>query len=356
MAANFLTLKISDSRFSSYLWGDFSDSQKAIPVKSYNLGTPEESVTFEVCGNEEIAKPSFFKFIDSLFKVRSYVLILFPLFFILVKNASNTNLDIVSIVFATAAMKFLFGGLNIRNDVNDHLSGFDRVNLDLGQKPIRQGWISARDASRISNFCLLAGVLCGMPCVLLNPPLVYVVGSALVLALGGELVKKNSYKNRHIGEATLFALTGPLLVSGLQLSCGAPLDFEVLSFGILWGAGVLFLIQVNNFAHIMTSSQHGIQNTMTKLGFDLSQKFLIFCWSVFLFFWTAYQYNFHGDLSGWAATFVLYAYSVYLFRQLLHIKSPMGSGLRAVRSLAYKVFFSAVAIMFLQCLQRLGVS
>jgi 1,4-dihydroxy-2-naphthoate octaprenyltransferase len=348
MATQFATLKKTDPSFVNYLWGQFSQSEIAIPIKSYNLGTPEESVTFEIKKNTDIERPIFLILLASLIKVRSFIILLFPILYVLLLNFKSPTFDLLSFVFAMTSAVLLFAGLNVRNDVHDHVSGYDRVNIDSNTKPIRLGWITAKAASQISLVLIfIAGVLC-VPTLFLNPEVVWVILFSLGLFLIGRFAKNNSYKNQHFGELVLFMLTGPCLVIGFQLASGAVIDLQVLLFGVLWGLAILFLIQLNNFSHIMTSSQNGIRNTVTKLGFDLAPKFLVFCWVVFLVVWVTHQMLFFNKPWGVVSSASLVMASAWFFVKILNIKSPMGSGLNKARKSGYYLFLSTVTLLLLQ--------
>ncbi|AGH96322.1 UbiA family prenyltransferase [Pseudobdellovibrio exovorus] len=357
MATEYVTVKRSNNaEFLKYLWGRNSKDIRAVPVKTYNLGTPEESVTFELRKATEIQRPNLFKFIASLIKLRSFILILFPLFFVLTKNYVDDRLfDPISIVLASVGMLFLFSGLNIRNDIHDHISGFDRVNIDSSPKPLREGWITARQASWLSMALILVSAVVAFPAFVFQPELVRVLIVSSVLFFVGRFAKKNSYKHQHFGELILFLLAGPGLVSGYQVALGAGIDTEILCFGVLWGFAVLYLVQVNNFAHIMTSSQSKISNTITKLGFDLSQKFLLLMWGAFIVLWTAFHHYFGSRYWTIFGTMLLIFWSVPLFMKITDIKSPMGSGPRLVKRIAHQTFLAMVFIFFLQSLWVLWV-
>lgn len=351
MSTRYITLRQSDPRFSVYLWGRQTDALRAVPVKTYNLGTPEETVTFELKDRADIAPPGFFTFLAAFIKLRSFVLILFPLFYVLAKNyADQRFFDPLSMSFAAVAMLFMFAGLNIRNDINDHISGFDRVNMDSAPKPLRLGWISARRAALISNLCMAAAALLAFPVCLLQRELVRVLGVVLIFFFLGQFARNNSYKEQHFGEFILFLLMGPALVSGYQVALGAGIDTEVLCFGVLWGSVVLYLIQVNNFAHIMTSSQSGIRNTVTKLGFDLAQRFLLLFWGGVIVLWALFQYHFSGRYWTVLGTLLLVFWSIPLFLRISAIQSPIGSGPRMIRREARKAFLGLVFISLLQIL------
>ena len=349
MPTKYVTIKQSEPSFSDYLWGRTSETlpshQRPLPIKTYHLGTPEESITFEIQNSADIKRPHFLNMISSLIKLKSFSVILFPLFFTMTKNNININhFDFFSLSVAVVASLFLFAGLNIRNDIFDHISGFDRVNIDAQLKPIRQGWITATQASRVSLLLILTAAFLSLTILFYQPKLRLLVLLALSLFSVGRFAKNNSYKQQHLGEFILMVLVGPILVSGYQLAVGADIDFEVLSFGLLWGYIVFYLIQVNNFSHLMTSSQAGIQNTMTKLGFDRSQKFLLIAWTFFILFFSFFQFFYQSAFRLVLCFVFLILASVPLYKKIINIKSPMGSGLQLVRQTAHRVFVMMMMI------------
>lgn len=350
MPTQFVTVKKSQAEFADYLWGRTQNAgQRAIPVKTYSLGTPEESVTFELRNVADIVRPGFFSFFAALIKVNSFILILFPLFYVLYKNYSGAGyLNPFGILFAAVSAVLLFAGLNIRNDVYDHISGFDRVNIDLNRKPIKLGWISARKASQISlGFIVVAGLFAVLA-ALVQPKLGWIIAGALLLFLLGSFIRNNSYKQQHSGELILFVLAGPALAAGFHMAAGAAVDNEILNFGVLWGFVVLYLIQVNNFSHIMTSSQSGIKNSMTKLGFDLSQKFLISVWGVIIALNLVFHLNYFGSFMAIVNSAVLIAVSFPTMRKISNIKSPMGSGLQVIRRDVRRNFLVLIGLFLLE--------
>lgn len=351
MPTQYVTVKKSQPEFSDYLWGrvennhkyPLHNNQRAIPVKTYYLGTAEESVTFELKNVFEITKPGIFVFLASLIKLNSFVLILFPLFYVLAKNYENGGyLNPVGILFAAISSVFLFAGLNIRNDVYDHISGFDRVNLDLNKKPIRMGWVSAQRASQISLMLIISAGLLALLAARVQPKLVWVIVPAVILFFLGSFAKNNSYKQQHSGEIILFILIGPALATGFQVAAGFAIDGEILNFGALWGFAVFYLIQVNNFSHIMTSSQSGIQNTMTKLGFDWSQKFLISAWIFFIAGMMMFHFNYSTGYWAVISTVLLLSCSLPTLLKVSNIKSPMGSGLQVIRREVHRNFLIVI--------------
>lgn len=345
MSSQFITLKKNDSRFADYLMGKIDGNYMAIPIKTYNLGTEEESVTFELIKTENITRPSFFIFLSSLVKLNKFVLILLPLLFVLAKAlGAGQAFDAESLVYAAVAMIFLFAGLNMRNDINDHISGFDRVNVDISTKPLKAGWLTAQKASLISNVLIFFSFLFALPVMIVHAEVLRVMAVVMILFLVGKFARANSYKQQHLGEFILFVLMGPALVCGYQLSMDLEIDKQILAFGMVWGLLVLYVVQINNFSHIMTSTQAGIHNTMTRLGFDLSQKFIILYWSLFVVILSLYQALFVNLNFAVISALSLLCISIPFFIGILNIKSPMGSGLSRVYRYGYLLFLSVVFI------------
>lgn len=346
----FKTLNRQDADFEAYLWGAGIHVQNRtvpLPVKTLNLGEENETVTFQIFNSFEINRPARLNFIFSLIKVHTFIVVLMPLFFVLAKNfVDDRARDPIAMSLAAFASLLLYAGLNIRNDVIDHVYGYDRVNILKSNKPIAQGWITAHQASKVSWVLMsLAGII-ALPAFFLERELISVMSVVIGLFLLGQFVKQNSYKYNRLGEIILFILVGAGLSSGYQVALGAGIDLEILAFGILWGSAVLFLIHVNNFSHILTSHQAGILNTMTRMGFDKAQKFLVFWWSLFCVLWLIYHYNYASLIWTVFGTLLLVLWSLPLIRKILNIRSPLGSDLDVIRKQAYHTFLMMVFILF----------
>jgi len=347
--SRFVTVRKYDPNFLRYLWGKTEKNVRAIPVQSLNVGLDDELVTFELKPIEEIAKPGFFLFFSTVIKLRSYILLLFPLFYIVAKNFADEKFtDPLALCFAAVATLFIYGGLNIRNDIADHISGFDRVNIPTSSKPILLGWTTASNLSKLSWCLLIVGILLAVPVLLLEHDEIKIVAVITVLLLLGQFLKKNSYKEKIWGEVILFLLMGIGLTSGFQEALGSNIDSETVLVGIFWGASVLFLVHINNFSHLLTSTQAGIKNTMTNLGFDRAKIFLGVWWLACIIGWFALHSSFGSTYWTWFTTAILAFWSIPLFIKLSQIRSPLGSDLMKIRSSAHKTFLMMVAIFFVE--------
>lgn len=347
--SRFVTLKKTDAGFASHIWGTFSNTERALPLESLNTGTVQESVTFEIKTLQEIKQPSHLKIFSLLIKWNYFFLLLIPLFYVAVKNyLFHRIFDPVSFGLAALSSLFLFAGLNIRNDVLDHVSGFDRIIKSSGPKPLLLGWATAESANHIGWILSIIAIALAVPVCLHQHEAIRVVGITLGLFFAGNFLNKNNYKFSHFSEFILFLILGPALCSGYQVSMGSGVDTEILVFGTAWGVAVLFLLYTVQFANLFETSQAGIKNTLTKMGFDKSKRFLIAWWSFFIVLWVIYHYFYASRFWLWFGTAILIFWSLPTFIQVTKTHSPIGSALMKVRRVGSRAFALMVGILIVE--------
>jgi 1,4-dihydroxy-2-naphthoate octaprenyltransferase len=347
--SRFVTLKKTDADFAQYIWGTFSNTETALPIESLNTGTTQESITFEIKLVNEIMKPVDLVLLSRLIKWNYFFLLLIPLFFVGIKNFLSQNIsDPLSFSLAAVSSLFLFAGLNIRNDVLDHVSGFDRIIKSSGKKPLLLGWITADSANRIGwSLCFIALALAVPVCIHQHESL-SVVGITIGLFLAGNFLDKNNYKFSLFSEFILFLILGPALCSGYQVAMGSGVDTEILIFGTVWGVAVLFLLYIVQFANLFETSQAGIKNTLTKMGFDKSKTFLISWWAFFIGLWTMYHYFYASRFWLGLGTAILICGSLPTFIQITKTHSPIGSDLIKVRKAGSRAFGLMVTLLVVE--------
>jgi 1,4-dihydroxy-2-naphthoate octaprenyltransferase len=349
------TLKKSDVDFNKYLMGTFSADQMALPVQNVNVGTHDEIITFEIVDKKSISRPHFLIYWATLIKLHSYLLIILPMFFVGFKNYLDDRFfDPFSFAAASLSMLFLFAGLNLRSDLNDHISGFDRVIEPRSPKPILLGWITAHNVRWISWVFILIAAVISVPVFILQSEEIRVFAVIFILFVAGQFFKFNSYKNQRFGEIILFILMGPGLCSAYQVALGAGIDTEILGFGVFWGFAVLFLVYLNNFSNLLASTQAGIQNTMNKIGFDASKRFLILCLMILNVLWILYHYFYASTFWTWFGGITLVFWSVPTAIQFSEIVSPVGSDLFEAQKTGKKNFLLMIVLLFLEQIWYLG--
>ena len=340
-----ITLKKTNADFNRYLMGTFSDTEVAIPTQSLNLGTQNETVTFEIIPIEFIQRPNYFMYWVYLVKLRSFLYFLMPLYAVLTKNFADDSLrDPLSLLFTIIGGTLIFAGFNIRQDVNDHVSGFDRVFSAGSPKPILKGWITASEASFLSWFLIGIGlVICG-PSFILQRELIRVAGVLGVIFVAARFAFRNSYKTREVGEVALFLLAGPGISSAFQVALGGGVDTEILAFGVLWGFAVLFLVHLSNFVYLMDSEKFGLENAMIKYGFDRSKKFLVVWWLSFVVLWIVFHFFYGATYMLWFTSALMVFWSIPTLIKFAEIQSPLGSDLFDARERGKRNFFLMVML------------
>ena len=340
-----ITLKKTDADFQSYLMGTFSDLDVALPIKSLNLGTQNETVTFEIIPTNEVQRPNYFIYWLHLIKYKSYLYFFLPLFFVLTKNFVDDSIKApLSLLFAVVGGLLIYAGFNIRQDVNDHVSGFDRIFPSHSAKPIHKGWISAAEASFLSWFLVGIGIGICIPSFIFQKELIRVALVLGIIFIAARFAHRNSFKTKELGEIALFLLAGPGISSAFQVALGGGVDTEILGFGLLWGWAVLFIVHLNNFVYLMDSEKFGLENAMIKYGFDRSKKFLIVWWLGFIFLWILYHYFYGATYMTWFTSSLLMFWSVPTLIKFAEIQSPLGSDLFEARNKGKRNFYLMVML------------
>lgn len=349
--SDLITLSKSSPDFESYLLGTFSADKRALPVQTLNVNSSSETVTFRILPVKSIQRPSFFEVILQTFKVRSFLLILLPLFLVLTKNiADDTLKDPVTTIGATIGVLLAFIAVNLRNDYVDHMMGVDRILEKSGSRSIQNGWVTAAQVKTYSNIFLGLAIVCAIPIVMTFPEVAYVIFLGSLVGVWAQFKKKSSFKYQIGGELALFLLLGPLLTVGYQLAMGAPFDSESVWVGCVWGWLVLFVVHLRNFVNILPSMQAGFSNTVNWLGFDKSRRLIAAWWALFVIFNLVYHFFFAGTYWGFYLSIVLVLMSVSFILKLKCVSSSTGSELRSIFKHGFQLFLIAIGLWVFECL------
>lgn len=344
-----VTLSKSSPQFESYLLGTFSKDKRALPVRTLNANSSLETVTFEIKPLSEIERPSWPVILLYLLKVRAFILVLFPMYLLLVKNtADKTILDPFVVVLSTLGILFTYIAVNLRNDFTDHMKGLDRINPKAGSRVIQRGWMTAAQVRNWASFFVGLALLCAALVIFAFPVVVGVVIMTVLVGVWAQFLKKGSFKYHKGGEIFVFLLLGPLLTTGYHISIAGAWDLESLYLGIMWGWLVVFLQHIKNFEFIMINSQAGFHNTVTWLGFDKSKILLKVWWLVFLAMFICYHVRYAGDFWTWflGATLAFSAFPFFI--GINNLQSPVGSDLIRVRKRGYNLVLVTIFLWALE--------
>lgn len=351
-----VTLDRQHPDFMKYLWGTFSKDRRALPLKSLNIRTAQETVTFRLVPVKELSKPSWPVIWLKALRPRAFLQILIPMFLVLCLSESQGFLAHPDLPWlATFGMLFLFASLLFANDVQDHLSGVDRILPDRGSRAIQNGWLTASTLQGVSTLCLVIAALFAIP-------LFFAVPFALLMFLPAVLIgswafyrRSESFKDVWTGSLALFLLAGPLLAIGYQTALTEGFDLQGLALGFLWGWLVLFPMHMRSLSQLVAEGRAGSSRTLVgRLGFDRSVRLIQAWWIVGLFGFVGYHYLDRAPFWFWLFLFILVAFSTRFVKALRALKSPAGSAVDSVRRQGEFYFHALILLWVLEALWRMS--
>lgn len=346
-----LTLAKSDQKFEQFLEGTFSKDFVALPIETLNANQSNEIVTFKLIKKSEIDKPSFFATWTKALRLRSFIIVLFPLFLVLVKNSvDKVILDPWLVLFAVLGVLGLFAAVSLQNDYQDHILGIDRINPQAGSRVLQQGWLTARQVKNASRLFLAISAICGLPLLFVFPKLLII--TILTAVIGGwALFQKNGgFKNFEGGELLLGFLVGPLLCSGLDIALTSRLKLETFFLGVIWGALALFPLHLTNLENIMVNSRAQLTNMVATRGFDKGRRFIHHWWLGTLSLFIIYHFLFSGKFWTWFWGLTLVFVSMRFSMKLLSLTSPIGSEMGRVRKRGQYLFLITCIVWAFECM------
>lgn len=344
-----LTLEKSHPDFEKYLLGSFSKTKRALPTQTLNVSSPHERVTFRIVDVDKIAKPFMVLRWIQLFKVKNFLLVLFPIFLISVKNFSTGKVvDPLLSLLAAAGVLFLHVAVNLRNDFDDHMNGLDRINSKAGSRAIQSGWVTAHQVRTLSWFFVALGVLCGAPVLKTFEPVVAGVSILLfVLFFGVRRASLGKYYRGH-NEAVAFFLLGPLLTIGYDWAMIGGFDFETIAIGALVGWLAIFTLHLKNFEQIMVQSQASFVNVINKIGFDKSRRLLTWWWAIFFVTFLIYHHNYLSQFWTGVDFLLLSILSIPFVTRLWHMQSSVGSDVVRVVRRGRILYLMVISLWFIE--------
>ncbi len=344
-----VTFDRSHPDFEKYILGSFSHTFRAIPVRSLNVNTGQEQVTFEIQEVAKIHRPAFWVRGLTIVKAKNFVLVLFPLFLVLVKNIIDETLgDVFLAAFAALAALSAHVAVNLMNDVQDHVRGLDRLLPRAGSRALQKGWTTALVLQRAAAFYLLLAVVFGLPSFYFFPEILWTILPLALIGIAGLLSYKAGLKYRAWSEWVVFLMLGPLLTTGYQLSFGGGFDLEVVFIGVLTGWLSVFLLHLKNWDQLVVNSQAGFNNSVSRFGFEKSKKFIQFWWCSFVILLVIYHsiYSTPGWLWLMAAAGV--TVTIPFLRMMKSVESPLGSKIHGAVQIGQRVLVFMCALWFFE--------
>jgi 1,4-dihydroxy-2-naphthoate polyprenyltransferase len=336
----FKTLSRVDPEFLSYLDGTFSSTHIARPMRTMNVATAREEVTFEIVPLKEVNRPAIFKVIWTAARPSSLILSLGPvLSSILLAWMLGHIIETAKVVPAVAGILFFHLGMNFLDDYFDHRRGIDRLNPRSGSRAIQNGWIRGRTMFHAGLGLLGLSILLGLP-IILGKPVLFLAAALFALLIGWGFSSQTArLKYRGFGELTTFILSGPLLTVGFVWACIGYFSWEYFFLGCAFGFTTVLYYHLKNIENIMVDSQAETRTLATRLGFD-SSKTLVVAFAAFsslsilMFDWAMDTHGYY-ILVLVAHVFAL----VPIAHRLVKAPSPLSSELREIRARGLKAFW-----------------
>lgn len=333
MSGRFETLSRNDPKFVSYLDGSFSDRLAALPIRSLNVGTQFEEVTFEVLPKAALPRPNTGTIVRHLIRPSSLIFSIGPMITALYYCTAH-GLVLNRLVGVTSFLGVVLFqiAMNLLNDYGDHMRGQDRIRPQGGSRAIQKGWLTAAQVRRIAISCLVGAGVLGIPA------LVYSTLQVAVFALIAGVVAIDfafpflRLKPRGWAEIFGFFLLGPMLVTGYAWAVSDVVSWSQMLLGSIFGAIALMYFHSANFENIMSDEQAGARTWATRAGFDASKKFFYFTAALTVACTTAYMLL--AESRTFMVTVVL-AQILFLIPVCIRVKnlaSPLSSGLTSLRS------------------------
>lgn len=340
------TLSRRDPDFLAHLEGRFSDDFRALPLRSLNVGSSSELVTFEIVPLREIQSPSLIAVLWQLIRPQTLALSIGPMLVILILCWSRS-----AIVSPVVALSSFLGALlfhiavNLLNDYGDHIKGQDRLKPSGGSRVIQNGWLPAHKVKVLAWLLTALAAICGLPAVLLHlHPVALVIG--LVGLVGVEFAFQTlRLKARGLAEVLAFLLAGPFLTAGYAWAISGQIESEDVILGCLFGAISVLYFHAANFENLMTDNQAGVQTSATRLGFDSSKRFFHGLSAAVLGLLAIEVFLFHPQLH-LLAVFLFVAVRLFLLnRRVRGLASPLSSELTGLREAVLALSWFVTALL-----------
>jgi 1,4-dihydroxy-2-naphthoate octaprenyltransferase len=341
---SFKTLSRHDGDFLSHLDGSFSAQQVALPVRSLNVGTASEQVTFEILDIDAVSRPSLFSVVEALVRPTSLIFSAGPMLTVLARAyAGEREINWFLAVTCFIGVLAFQIATNLFNDYGDHMKGQDRLRPRGGSRAIQNGWVRARTIRQVALGLTGFAALCGVPAIVHSPVLI-VAGLALLFTLEFAF-QRLRLKTRGWSEGIAFLLTGPLLTSGFAYAVTGAAQLGDASLGCAFGAIALLYFHSANFENIMVDSQAGARTWATRAGFDASKTFFQFvaglCLVISLIHILGVERN-----PRLISAFLAQGCLLYLASRRVHrLASPLSSELAGLRDVAIQLSWLTTLVM-----------
>ena len=340
MASQFITAKKGTPEFERLITGSFSKTRRALPVQNLRVGSSSEEVTFEIIEKKDIT--SRFAYINFV-SPKKLLFVLFPVFYFTMSNWNKPLLatpELECIIFGLIMSILL---VQIKVDIQDFISGYDRIRGDKGQKVLSKGWKTVSCLNRDFNIiAVLATLLAIIPLIYEPKRILSVVMTLILFFIGHKLGV--SQRNRLIRDFSLALIAGPSLAYWIIPNVSS------LLFGIVWGFFVFFALQLEHFQHYFAQTQAGEKNLITLRSFDQAPQILWAVWALSLIVY-AIMRLLTSHLAWWGGSMLIMIVLSFIWRRsLFNLKSPAGSEIDKIVLAGNQLYYTFITLWMAELL------
>jgi 1,4-dihydroxy-2-naphthoate octaprenyltransferase len=346
-----ITLRCTDDKFSDYLRGTFSDQFRAVAINSLNVSSSDECVTFELIDKKNIHRPNFIKIWFMTMRLQRLIFLLPALLYLLVTAVREEHsLSPGLMGSCLVSLIFLYISMMLRNDVNDYLSGYDRIRSDRGCYSLRNGWVIVSQVENMIWGFLIVAILSALPLIFYKPQLLLILVAVSVLGFYSFFTPRIA-RGRVLSYFIFFLMHGPLLFTCTSFALTGTSSWKTFAAATVWGLAVLFGRHMRDFENLFQDSRFRSMSLMSMLGFDRAQKFIESWWLTVLTGICLINYLHTDSFVIWVGLLALCSASMMFFYQLRLAKSSLGSQVKQLRYFADYLFLGFVVIWIFECLQ-----
>lgn len=333
-----VTLDRAHPEFQRHLRGRLPEGLRAVPEMTLNPHSDREAVTFRVAPLSELDRPPLVQVWLKALRLHSLPRAVIPALVVFSWGFREGALDPDLSWLVLLGLFFLHSALVLRNDVQDHLSGADRVRPDRGSRALQKAWLTVDQLETAAALFVAGAILCALPLMWLFPRTIMVALVTAVVAGVGFFHRRLSFKDLWAGEWSLFLLSGPLLVWGAQVATGGAMTTGSLAWSVLWGLWVLLPTHAVNLEQLVADRKSGRRSLVGLWGFDRSLRILPLWLIACLAGQAVWIALYDQSLVLWAGLALTTALGLKLAREVRALKSPGGSGVARFRQGAESLF------------------
>lgn len=332
----FVTVNRTHPDFAKYLTGEFSTELCALPVRSLNVNSDDEKVTFQVLHQNEISRPPMTKILSQVLRVDLLTLTLTPAICVAYSYWSEASRSLTWL--ALVSLAFLHGAVFCRNDFIDHMQGVDLLNEKGGSQVIQRGWMRAVSVKKLYWSFMAAAILFAIPVLIARPELLLLCGLVALLGVFGYSHLRWAKGNWLLGDLSVWLCLGPLICLGMNWVINAEWSNAAFWIGAYFGTLALAYVEIRHTISMVIDDAAELNTMPTQLGFDHAKT------SIVILFLAA------GLIAVWAGGIMpaLVGLNFWLALKTFHLASPLSSNLYQLPKKVLWVHFASGLLFLIQ--------